>query len=192
MMAIMLEYIGFNNIRVHMGIFHRSLVNGQRSEESDPGFVPFFEQKNSRTFQDFQRLYSVQKRALSLVFFSSSTTWAISSWRSFCACSFYAIENLGWIKLAPTAIFKDFQGISRCMWIPQIMLPESGITDGRHQDKIYRLHRQALFFIAPLHWEPVCRILFTYSLIHVLLAVTVGHSEDTDASSGWGLEKSTK
>ena len=46
MMAIILERIGFNNIRVRMGIFHRSLVNGQRSEESDPGFVPFFEQKN--------------------------------------------------------------------------------------------------------------------------------------------------
>ena len=182
MMAIILERIGFNNIRVRMGIFHRSLVNGH----------PFFNKK----FKDFSGLsetpFRAKKEPWLYVFFSSSTTWAISSWRSFCACSFYAIENLGWIKLAPTAIFKDLQGISRCVWIPQIMLPESGITDGRHQDKIYRLPRQALFFIAPLHWEPACRILFTYSLIHVLLAVTVGHSEDTDASSGWGLEKSTK
>ena len=46
MMVIMLEYIGFNNSRVHMGIFHRSLVNSERSEESDPGFVPLFQQKN--------------------------------------------------------------------------------------------------------------------------------------------------
>ena len=182
MMAIILERIGFNNIRVRMGIFHRSLVNGH----------PFFNKK----FKDFSGLsetpFRAKKSLDSYVFFSSSTTWAISSWRSFCVCSFYAIENLGWIKLAPTAIFKDFQGISRCVWIPQIMLPESGITDGRHQNKVYRLPRQALFFIASLHWEPVCRILFTYSLIHVLLAVTVGHSEDTGASSGWGLEKSTK
>ena len=69
MMAIMLEYIGFNNIRVHMGIFHRSLVNGQRSEESDPGFVPFFEQKIQGLLEDFQGLHSVQKRALRLRLF---------------------------------------------------------------------------------------------------------------------------
>ena len=69
MMAIMLNCIGFNNIRVHMGIFHRSLLNSQRSEESDRGFVPFFEQKIQGLFKDFQGLHSVPKRALSLVFF---------------------------------------------------------------------------------------------------------------------------
>ena len=50
MMAIILERIDFNNIYVDMGIF--PLVNSQRSEELDPGFVPFFEQKNQRTFED--------------------------------------------------------------------------------------------------------------------------------------------
>ena len=69
MMVIMLEYIGFNNSRVHMGIFHRSLVNSQRSEESDPGFVPFFEQKIQGLFEDFQGLHSVQKRGLRLRLF---------------------------------------------------------------------------------------------------------------------------
>ena len=69
MMAIILERIGFNNIRVHMGIFHRSLGNSQRSEESDPGFVPFFEQKIQGLFEDFQGLHSVQKRALRLRLF---------------------------------------------------------------------------------------------------------------------------
>ena len=59
MMAIMLECIAFNNIRVRMGIFHRSLGNSQRSEESDPGFVPFFEQKIQGLFEDFQGLHSV-------------------------------------------------------------------------------------------------------------------------------------
>ena len=52
-----------------MGIFHRSLLNSQRSEESDRGFVPFFEQKIQGLFKDFQGLHSVPKRALSLVFF---------------------------------------------------------------------------------------------------------------------------
>ena len=46
MMAIMLERIGFNNSRLYMGIFPRSIVSSQRSKESDPGLVPFFEQKN--------------------------------------------------------------------------------------------------------------------------------------------------
>ena len=112
----MLECIGFNNSRVYMGIFHRSLINSQRSEESDRGFVPVFWTKNSTTFQGLSR---TPFSALSLVFFRSSTTWPISFWRSFCVCSFYATENLGWIKLAPkfedfpalTVIFKDFQGL---------------------------------------------------------------------------------
>ena len=52
-----------------MGIFHRSLGNSQRSEESDPGFVPLFEQKIQGLFEDFQGLHSVQKRALRLRLF---------------------------------------------------------------------------------------------------------------------------
>ena len=51
MMAIILERIGFNNIRVDMGIF--PLVNSQRSEELDPGFVPFLNKK----FKDFSRTF---------------------------------------------------------------------------------------------------------------------------------------
>ena len=54
-----------------------------------------------------------------MAFFSSSTTWAILSWRSFYVCSCQALENPGQIKLAPkfkdfpapTAIFKDFPGL---------------------------------------------------------------------------------
>ena len=49
MMAIILERIGFNNIRVRMGIFHRSLVNGH----------PFFNKK----FKDFSGLSETPFRA---------------------------------------------------------------------------------------------------------------------------------
>ena len=49
MMAIILERIGFNNIRVRMGIFHRSLVNGH----------PFFTKK----FKDFSGLSETPFRA---------------------------------------------------------------------------------------------------------------------------------
>ena len=70
MMVIMLEYIGFNNSRVHMGIFHRSLVNSERSEESGiQGSYPFFNKKIKGLFKDFQGLHSVQKRALTLCLF---------------------------------------------------------------------------------------------------------------------------
>ena len=89
----------------------------------------------SRTFKDtfpiFQGFLSA-KESLESVFFGSFTTWAILSWRSFCVCSLYALENLGWIKLAPkfkdfpvpTAILRTFkalnfnfkiQGLSRCV-----------------------------------------------------------------------------
>ena len=99
------------------------------------GFVPFFGIKNSRTFKDtfpiFQGFLSA-KESLESVFFGSFTTWAILSWRSFCVCSLYALENLSWIKLAPkfkdfpvpTAILRTFkalnfyfkiQGLSRCV-----------------------------------------------------------------------------
>ena len=66
--------------------------------------------ENSRTFQGLSRTPFSAKKSLKSVFFSSSTTWAISSWRSFCVCPFYAIENLGLIKLAPK--FKDFPALT--------------------------------------------------------------------------------
>ena len=82
-------------------------------------FIPFFE----RTFQGLSRTHfplfkdSIQckKESWVYVFFSSSTTSAISTWRS----SVFAPFPLGWIKLAlkfkdfpaPTAIFKDLQGL---------------------------------------------------------------------------------
>ena len=87
------------------------------------GSYPFFNKK----FKDFQghishfsRTPFNAKKSLSyLLLFSSSTTWAILSWRSFCVCFFYSLENPGWTKLAPkfkdfpapTAIFKDLQGV---------------------------------------------------------------------------------
>ena len=71
MMAIMLECIAFNNIRVHMGIFHRSLGNGQRSEESDPGFVPFFEQKIQGLFRTFKDSIKCIKKPWALSFLVS-------------------------------------------------------------------------------------------------------------------------
>ena len=55
------------------------------------------------------------------LFLSSFTMWAILSWRSFSVCFLWALENLGWINLAPK--FKagsstdcNFQGFSR-RWI---------------------------------------------------------------------------
>ena len=65
MMSILLERIGFNNILLHKGIFHRSPVNIQRSEESHPGFVPFLNKK----FKDFSRTpFSAKKSLESLSF----------------------------------------------------------------------------------------------------------------------------
>ena len=61
----------------------------------------------SRTFKDrfpiFPRSPFSAKTRLESVFFGSSTTWAILSWRSFCVCSFFTLENLGWIKLQSVA-----------------------------------------------------------------------------------------
>ena len=87
--------------------------------------------KNSSPFQGLSRTHfpffkdSIQcKRGPWVyVFFSSSTTWVILSLRSSCFCSFLFGVLLKLLKLglkfkvfpAPTAIFKEFQGLLRCM-----------------------------------------------------------------------------
>ena len=147
MMSILLERIGFNNILLHKGIFiaHLSTFNDLKNQIQ--GSYPFLNKK----FKDFSRTpFSAKKEPWVSVFFNSSTTWAISSWRSFSVCSFYAIENLGWIKLAPTAIFKDCQG-KNSRNFKVLANPENHDTmDERHQNKVYRLPCQALFVISPL------------------------------------------
>ena len=90
------------------------------------GFVPFLNKKFKEfsrtckeTFPIFQGLHLVQKRALRLSFLVLPQHEQFYPDRSFCVCSFQTLENLCWIKLAPkfkdfpapTAIFKDFQGL---------------------------------------------------------------------------------
>ena len=100
---------------------HDNQMMKVREEVNFSGFIyPFFEEKVEGLFKDFQFSPFSAKKSLESVFFGSSPTWAILSWRSFCVYSFLPLENLkGWIKLAlkfkdfsaPTAII--FQGLSR-------------------------------------------------------------------------------
>ena len=87
------------------------------------GFVPFFEQKLQGLFKDFQghishfsrTPFSAKKR------FESMSFLVLPQHEQFYpeGLSYQVLENLGWIKLAPkfkdfpapTAIFKDFQGL---------------------------------------------------------------------------------
>ena len=90
------------------------------------GFVLFILTKNSRTFQGLSRTHFLffkdsnqcKKEPRLYVFFSSSTTWVILSWKSFCVCSFFfGVLNLNYevsieIKgLSSTDC--NFQGLSR-------------------------------------------------------------------------------
>ena len=100
---------------------------GKRRSKLFRVHISFFEEKVEGLFKDFQGQISHfsrtpfnAKKSLESVFFGSSPTWAILSWRSFCVYSFLPLENLkGWIKLAlkfkdfsaPTTII--FQGLSR-------------------------------------------------------------------------------
>ena len=123
---------------------HENQMMKVREEVNFSGFIyPFFEEKVEGLFKDFQGQIShfsrtpfSAKKSLESVFFGSSPTWAILSWRSFCVYSFLPLENLkGWIKLvlkfkdfsAPTAIifqglsrtFEDFQGVCE-PWLLQL------------------------------------------------------------------------
>ena len=82
--------------------------------------TPFWT-KNSRTFPRtlkdtffiFQGLHSMLKKPWVYVFFSSSTTWAILSWRSFCVRvvqSKHRNSRTSQHRLQFSRTFKDFQG----------------------------------------------------------------------------------
>ena len=81
--------------------------------------------KNSRTFQGLSRTnfpffkHSIQHQKEPRVYdiFSSSTTWANLSWRSFCVCSFsFGLDKVS-IKIQGLASTNcNFQGLSR-PWI---------------------------------------------------------------------------
>ena len=121
-----------NNDIVNLTNISRELVSKVYA-----GFVPFFEQKTSRTFQGLSRTHfaffkdSIQckKEIWVYVFFSSTTTWAILSWRSFILgtwesgldkvtteiqglsstdCNFQGLSR-------PWTFYFKFQGLSRCV-----------------------------------------------------------------------------
>ena len=93
------------------------------------GFVPFFGQKLQGFFKDFQghishfskTPFSAEKSLESMSFL------VLPQHEQFYpeGLSYYVLENLGWIKLAPkfkdfpapTAIFKDFQGLELSRWV---------------------------------------------------------------------------
>ena len=87
-----------------------------------PRFVPFFEQKIQVLFRHishFSRTPFNAKKGLSVCLFSVLFDNK-SNWKVFLhVCCFQVHENPGWTKLAPkfkdfpapTAIFKDFQGL---------------------------------------------------------------------------------
>ena len=87
-----------------------------------PRVRTLFWTKNSRTFQGLSRTHfpffkdSIQceKEPWVYVFFSSSTTWAILSWRSFCVCSRLDKNSTEIQGLSGTDY--NFQGFSRS-WI---------------------------------------------------------------------------
>ena len=76
----------------------------------------------NKKFKDFKGLHSMPKKPLVHFFFSSSTTSNFILMVFLCLL-LLVLENPGWIKLAlkfkdfpaPTASFKDFQRLSRCV-----------------------------------------------------------------------------
>ena len=76
----------------------------------------------NKKFKDFQGLHSMPKKPWVHFFFSYSTTSNFILMVFLCLV-LLVLENPGWIKLAlkfkdfpaPTAIFKDFQRLSRCV-----------------------------------------------------------------------------
>ena len=89
------------------------------------GFLNFW-QTNLKTFQGLSRTYlpffkdSVQwkREPWIYVFFSSSATWPILSWRSFCVCSFsFGSDKVSTEIQGLSTTDCYFQGLSR-PWIP--------------------------------------------------------------------------
>ena len=80
---------------IHKGYLNPSNSNIYIQDSPDwslyTGFKPLFWTKKFNDFQghtsNVSRTPFSAKKSLESVFFGSSTTWAISSWRSFCVCS---------------------------------------------------------------------------------------------------------